>query len=143
MPTSTFRNDIRAGLKTIIDGFKTANPTLLRSTYRARPASIGDLPAAWVGNLPEVVEHVSGVRSRTMAASVTFLDLLSDAAEVTDRMDDLVDAFLDYLTDRPHITTATIWDRVTVEDGEVEYDGAIYRAVVFGGVNASIHEGRD
>lgn len=143
MPTSTFRNDIRAGLKTILDDFQTANPTLLRHTYKARPASVGDLPAAYVGNMPEVAQHVHGIRVRELSASVTFLDLISDATEVTDRMDDLVDAFLDYLTDRPHITSATVWDRVTVDDGELDYDGALYRAVTFGGINVTIHEGRD
>jgi hypothetical protein len=140
---TTFRSDIRAGLKTILDGFRTANPTMLRGTSKTRPASIKDKPFAYVDLGSEDVAFVSGGRQREMSAGVVFLDVPGDNVQVDDRMDDLVDKFLDYITDRPHITAQTIWDAVTIEEGQETYGDAVYRTITFGGLNVSILEPRD
>lgn len=142
---TTFRSDIASGLLTILEAFITANPTLLRRAYRARPASWNtDLPAAWVETRNEVVAHDSGVRTRTMTPSVLVVDRLTDNTETMDRMDDLVDALLDHFTASPHITTTTIWDALSVTDETEQLpDGSWVTAVRFTFGNVSIREGRD
>ena len=143
MPTSTFRSDIAGGLLTILQGFQTANPTLVRSTSRARPPSYNiDLPTAFIETRPETVAHANGIRTRVMSPSVTFVDRLTDNVETMDRMDDLVDAALDYFTANPHITPNTVWDALTIADGLEDDGGSRFQAVTFTFGNISIIEGR-
>ena len=144
MPT-TFRQDIVAGLVTILDGFKTANPTLLRHTFSARPPGFNtDLPCAFVGPRPETATHSQGIRTRTLSGlSVSFVDRLTDNAETMTRMDVLVDAFADYLTARPHVIPGTIWNTWTVIDEQLDIgDGRALQVVTFTLPDLSISEGR-
>lgn len=143
--TTTFRGDIADGLKTLLDSFKTANPTLLRSTFLAHPPSLNvDLPAGWVETRNESVAHVAGIRTRTMSPTVVVADRLTDNAETMARMDDLVDALLDHFTTTPHIVAGTIWDSLTISD-ELDQlpDGSWMQQVRFAFGNVSIEEGRN
>jgi hypothetical protein len=143
MPTSTFRNDMAAGLATILAGFMAANPTLVSSTWRARPPSLNvDLPTAFVETRPETVSHANGIRTRTMTPGVTFVDRLTDNNESMTRMDVLVDAAMDYFTANPHITSNTVWDALTTADHLEDEGGSIFLAVTFTFGNISIIEGR-
>jgi len=141
---STFRNDIAAGLLTILQGFAAANPTLVRSTWRTQPPSFNvDLPAAFVGVRPETAMHANGIRTRTMSPSVIFIDRLTDNNETMTRMDVLVDAAMDYFTANPHITPNTVWDTFTTTDGMFEdLSGMKTQGVTFTFGNISIIEGR-
>ena len=141
--TTTFRADIRAGLVTVLQGFKTANPTLLGSVLSARPEGFtGDYPVAFVDSQPEDIVHDSGTRTRTMTAVVAVVAEKTLNAEEQARFDILVDTLLDYFTANPHIITGTIWDRMRVED-YAEVIGEQYRpGVRFGFENLSIQEGR-
>jgi hypothetical protein len=140
---STFRNDIAAGLLTILQGFAVANPTLVHSTFRSRPPSLDvDLPTAFVETRPETVAHANGIRTRTMNPSVTFVDRLTDNNETMTRMDVLVDAAMDYFTANPHITPSTVWDALTTTDLSLNDGGSMFLAVTFTFGNISIIEGR-
>jgi hypothetical protein len=141
---STFRQDIVAGLLTILDAFKTANPTLLRRTFAVRPPHWNtDLPCAFVGPRPESTNHDQGTRTRIVSVSVSFVDRITDNTETMDRMDILVDKFADHLTTYPHITANTIWNRWTTLDEQIDVgDGTALQAVTFTVNDLSIQEGR-
>jgi hypothetical protein len=143
---STFRTDITAGLVTILDAFIAANPTLLRRSERARPASVvGDLPIAFVDTRPESIVHDSGTRTRTMTPSVLVVNSIGDNAETVIAFDSLVDKLVDHFTDYPHITPNTIWSSMSVDDetySEGEEFVRYFHAVRFSFGNVSIQEGR-
>ena len=143
MPT-TFRVDIVAGLMTILDAFKAANPTLLRRTFPVRPPHFNtDLPLAFVGDRPESTNHDVQTRTRIVSVSVTFVDRITDNTETMARMDILVDKFADHLTTYPHITSNTIWNRWTTLDEQIDVgDGTSLQAVTFTVNDLSISEGR-
>lgn len=146
--TTTFRADARAGLYALLTGFQAANGTLLRSAFPARPEGFtGDYPIGFVDTQPEAVTHTSGVRTRTMSPAIAIVGEYRLNGEHASEFDPIVDAFLDYCTDRPHVVTGTIWDRMTIEDYEetmVTTDGKAYLrpAVRFTFANLSIAEGR-
>lgn len=141
--TTTFRANVRAGLLAVLQGFQTANPTLLLSTYRARPEGFtGDYPIGFVDSTPETIFHTSGVRDRTMSPSVALVGEYRLNGEHADQFDVLIDTFLDYCTARPHIVTGTVWDRMTVVDYEETIGEALRPAVRFTFTNLSIQEGR-
>lgn len=140
---TTFRRDVRAGLVLALSDFKTANPSQLGSVLTARPEGFtGDYPIAFPDSQPESIFHTAGVRDRTMTPAVAVVAEKALNAEEQDRFDALVDALVDWFTARPHITSGTIWDRMTVED-YAETIGEQYRpAVRFTFGNLSIQEGR-
>jgi hypothetical protein len=153
--TTTFRQDVVAGLLTILDAFKATNPTMLRRTAAAQPPSVvGDLPLAFIGLRPERVTHDSGIRERIMTPSVVVVSEMSDNVETVRRHDALVDALCDHFTSYPHLVTAgsqseagSIWDEMTIEDEDFPVtsdDGktAHFYATRFTFGNLSIQEGR-
>jgi hypothetical protein len=77
-----------------------------------------------------------------MQPSVVVVDAGGTNVEQMDRFDDLVDALLDHLTQNPHITPNTVWDRLTVEDYAEEIGDQVRPAVRFTFGNVSIQEGR-
>ena len=140
---TTFRRDIAAGLVTILEAFKAANPTMLRSVHRARPEGFrGDYPIAFVEARPEQIQHDSGIRDRTMTPSVAVVNDSGLNNEHMDEFDVLVDALVDHFTLYPHITPGTVWDRMTVEDYDETIGDQLRPAVRFTFGNISIQEGR-
>lgn len=147
MVATTFRQDVANGLVTILDAFISANPTLLRRSEVARPPSVtGDLPLAFVDSRSESITHDSGTRVRTMTPSVVVVSPLADNAETVQRHDVLVDKLIDHFTSYPHVTTGTVWDRMSVDDEDYSVDtpdGARhFYATRFTFGNLSIAEGR-
>jgi hypothetical protein len=141
--TTTFRQDVVAGLVTILEAFATANPTLLREVHRARPSRYtGDLPFAYVGPRDEEGLHDSGTRTRTMQPSVVLVDRLTDNGETMDRFDILVDAMWDHLSASPHIVDGTIWSRLGGADDYEDIGGQTFAAFRFTYRDISIQEGR-
>jgi hypothetical protein len=146
--TTTFRQDVTAGLVTILDAFIAANPTYMRRSERARPPSIvGDLPIAFVDGRTERIRHSSGIRERVMTPSVMVVSPLTDNVETVVSHDELVDLLVDHFTNYPHVIPVTIWDEMSVDDEDypvVEADGTVRRfyATRFTFGNLSVMEGR-
>lgn len=119
---TTFRQDVHAGITTTLHDFQTANPTLLRAVWHARPASftLGELPCAVMGNMTESISIANGVRQRRMDGfTVEIVDRAPDSQEADDRMNALVDAILDYLTAAYHMASGrSIVEPIAVTDGD-------------------------
>lgn len=145
MPTpSTFRHDIVAGLVTMLNTVKTANPTLLLAVYAARPEGFPDLPAAFVDSRPENVRQDSGTRTRLMSPSIVIVRRLTNNAEAMAAFDVLVDLVTDAITANPQFATDTIHPgEFSIADEEYDYgDDYKFAAVRFSLSNISIMEGR-
>lgn len=145
---TTFRQDVHAGIVTTLAAFRTANPTLIRKLWHARPDSftLGDLPAAVVGNLTESIATRQGIRQRQMDGfTVTIVDQQVIAAEADDRMNGVVDALMDYITEAYHMASGTsIVEPIGVFDGEagiVEAENLSWFSNVIT-FRASVMEGR-
>lgn len=119
---TTFREDVHNGIVTTLTAFKTANPTLLRQVWHARPGSytLGELPAAVIGNLTETIATANGIRQRMFTGfTVELVDRAPDSQEADDRMNVLIDALLDYLTAAYHMASGTsIVEPIGVTDGD-------------------------
>lgn len=140
---TSFRSDARAGIYGLLTGFITANPTMLNSAHKTRPRSMGDRPLAFVGPLPEAILHTQGTRQRTMAPTVVMVWAWNDETETADIRDDVIDAFLDYASARPHaISNSTVTSPTAVEDVELEMDGAPYPASIVTFGETLVLEGR-
>ncbi len=141
--TTVFRAATRAGLVTILEAFKTANPTLLRSVHAARPEGFtGDYPIAFVDSFPETAIHTSGVRGRTGSVTVAVVDAGGTNEEQVAAWDILVDGLMDHFTGYPHISTGTIWNEMTVEEYDETIGEQLRPAVRFTFNNVYTGEGR-
>lgn len=146
--STTFRADFRTALAGMLDDFRGANPTLLAQTYRARPASFHP-PLAYVGLITEPrIDFTSGLRTRLLRAQLALVQGLYDNAETADRQDALADAFLDYLTARPHaVNNRSVLTALSMEDVELVIEGGegkqslVYAATLIT-VESDIAEGR-
>lgn len=142
--TTTFRADVVAGLTSVLQAFQTANPTLLRAVFPARPSRYtGDMPFAYIETRNESVTHDSGTRTRTMTPSVVVVDQLTDNEETMARFDALVDLLMDHFTANPQLTPVTIWSALTVTDDYEEVGDRVFAAARFAFQNVSIQEGRN
>lgn len=126
--TTTFRSDVADGILTVLNAYIAAHPSLLVAAYRARPASFGDLPCAFIENRPESVTHSQQVRTRLMRPSVLVVDRITDNAETMQRFDTLVDGLVEAFSSSPQFVTGSIWNELTVDDtretiGEYEFAG--------------------
>jgi hypothetical protein len=141
--TTTFRSATRAGLVTILQAFQSANPTMLRSVFTSRPEGFtGDYPIAFVDTFPESVLHTSGVRGRTGVVTVVVVDAGGTNAEQVAAWDALVDGLMDHFTSYPHISTGTIWDRMSVAEYDETIGEQLRPAVRFTFENIYTGEGR-
>lgn len=145
MPTTTFRQDAVAGLMTVLNAYKTTNPTLLRGVYSARPGGPAfEKPCAYVGGRDETQVHTDATRTRTLTGlQVIVLDTFPDNAQTADRMDVLVDGLTDAFTAAPHALGGNSVVSVTsIADTEVQMGEAIYRGAIFTFGTAVAQEGR-
>lgn len=146
---TVFRQNVTAGLVTILDYFIVAHPTLLRRSERARPPSIvGDLPIAFVDGRTERISHSSGIRERVMTPSVVVVSPLADNVETVVRHDTLVDLLVDHFTRHPHVLANSIWDEMSVDDEDYPVDSddgstRHFYATRFSFGNLSVMEGRE
>lgn len=119
---TTFRQDVHNGVVTTLNAFRTANPTLIRKVWHARPASyiLGDLPCVVLGNFTESISTMQGIRQRRMDGfTVEIVDRSPDNDESDDRMNGLVDALMDYITAAYHSASGTsIVEPIAVTDGD-------------------------
>ena len=145
MPT-TWRVDLRAALVGILEDQSAATPTLLRKVYTNRPASFGETPCAYVGNMNERIEHDAGTRRRTSVPQIVLVDTYRDNIQTGDLLDQLVDYLVDRFDDNVTRIGNTIIELVSVTDTDVEMVGAertvTYRGVILGLDRTIILEGR-
>lgn len=140
---STFRAQLRAGCKTVIDAVQTANPTLLAHTYDHRPDSI-HTPCAFVDNGIDqpTITHDSGTRSRDLVAFVHVTNKLTRQDQAADEQDVLVDLMVDEFTDTPRAaSSSTLIEPISVTSHE-ETDGTASYACSIVSVRGRIIEGR-
>lgn len=128
----SFRSDMVAQLWSMLQGFQTANPTLLHNVYRSTPKAFSDRPLAYVGSRNEALEHSVGIHRRTVNPTLVVVYATKDYGdEMADVQDDLVDALLEYASSRPHqVSGQTLVEPRTTEDVELERDGAFFPATV-------------
>lgn len=120
MPT-TWRSDVRTRLTAVGNEFVAANPSRMLNFYSLRPDSLtSKTPCGFVANIRETVEHTAGVRRRTARTTVYLVDRLWGYDETVDRVDDLGDLFLDFMTARPYaISSNTVVEVVGIDGVEL------------------------
>ena len=140
---STFRAQLRAGCKTVIDSVAAANASILPHTYDHRPATFRT-PAIFVDNniTQPSITHDSGTRSRDLLAAVHIVNKLISNDQAADEQDVLVDLVVDAFTDQPRAASSSSLIEPVSVDGHEETDGdATYAcSIVF--VRGRILEGR-
>jgi hypothetical protein len=95
MATTSFRQTFRSGMKTVLDTYKTANPTLLSHVYDHEPPQ-PRTPCAFVNKeISETLAFSGQVRQRVMTGTVTVLNRLMSQNQAADEQDVLVDGLLD------------------------------------------------
>lgn len=105
------RQDLVAGVTTIMDAFITANPTLLKRHFRTRPESaVTDWPCSWMDLRPEQVEWNPAVRERRWQVSIVFVAGGGDNDQQMTLLDELVDEFMDHVSGYLHIIPGSSWD---------------------------------
>jgi hypothetical protein len=140
---STFRAQLRAGCKTVIDSVQTASPTPLAHTYDHRPVSFRT-PCAFVDNniAQPTISHDSGTRTRDLVAEVHIVNKLVSNEQAADEQDALVDLMVDAFTDQPRAASnASLIEPVSV-GGHEETDGDASYACSIVFVRGRIQEGR-
>jgi hypothetical protein len=141
--STSFRQQFRAGCKTVLDTFKAANPTVLLEDYDYPPESY-HTPCAYVEKgVNETVQHTSGVRTRTLRGNVVLVNKLVSNDQATGEQDVLVDGLLDAFTAAPRAASASsLIQPVSVTDTELQdANGNRYAAAVIS-VEGVIQEGR-
>jgi hypothetical protein len=115
-------SDIRNGAKTVLDGVAG-----IEQTYRARPASIGALPCAFVDEIRTQLLHTAGVRQwdgcevdiYVVAGGFDNEDHQADA-------DTVVAAVIDAFSDTPHFAGAnTVGEPVRVRSAVIDNGNGI------------------
>lgn len=140
---STFRAQLRAGCKTVIDAVQTANPTRIAHTYDHTPATFRT-PCVFVANgidQPTIL-HDASTRSRDLVAFVHIVNKLVSNDQTADEQDVLVDLVVDEFTATPRAASASsLIEPVSVQNHE-ETDGSASYACSVVLVRGRIIEGR-
>ena len=128
----SFRSDLVTGLYNLLVAFQTANSGMLDGVYRSRPKNLASRPLAYVGSRNEALQHTTGIHRRTVTPTVVIVYASKDYSdEMADVRDDVVDAFLEYASERPHaISGRTLVEPRADEDVELELDGVFYSATI-------------
>lgn len=109
---------MRIAAITLLDGFMAANPTMLKHTFRARPASIM-VPCAFVDGIDEDIAYTPAGAQRTPDARIRIVRGTFGAGDVADANDELIDDFIDYVVDNLHAAGPNTLALITsVEDDD-------------------------
>lgn len=109
-------DDLRDGAKATLDTVAG-----LEQTYRARPASIGSTPCAFVDEIRLDLTHTSGVRSWAGELDVYVIASSFDNAEAQDEADLLVSRIVDAFSDAPHMAGAnTVSEPTRIRSASVD-----------------------
>ena len=98
MAITAWRSQVRDNAVTTLQAFATANSSLMDRVYRARPSSLAEQKAVFVGGIAEDTTLDSGTIGRTTSVDFVAPVHLSDNAESTDRLEELADALVDWLS---------------------------------------------
>ena len=132
MTTATARVDFRTALAGILDDFRLANPTLIRQTYRARPATFNP-PLAYVGpfNEPTILHEFGNRQTRSMRGQLVIVEGVYENAETADKLDVLADALITYLTSQhARVSGATLLEAISSEDLDLAIGEVVYAATL-------------
>ena len=129
---SSRRAEFRTALFDILTDFKTANPSLLRQVYRARPATFY-VPCDYVGPFTEPtvdIEMGSRLSRPDIRSSLVVVEGTYENAETADRLDVLADALLTYLvTQHSRVSGATLLEPISgAEDIDLTIGETTYAA---------------
>lgn len=142
MATTTFRADVRDGLWAYLAAFKATFPALVTGdVYKTRPGSL--IPVAmYIGTLnePTITEPSGQVRMREMRPTVVIVRNQVDRDGGAEQNDEIVDDWVDYVNDNPHIAGGLI-AVVSTQDVELQFGETVYSATVVYH-KAQIQEGR-
>lgn len=141
---STFRAQLRAGCKSVLDTYMAANPTLLGATYDYPPESF-QTPCAYVEKqVRETLTHLASVRQRTLRVNVVIVNKLMSNDQATAEQDVLVDGLVDAFTATPRAaSTTTLIEPVEVTlDTEITGGEGVKYAAAIITIEGSIQEGR-
>lgn len=97
MPLDSWRTSVRDNYVATLGAFQAANPTLVDQVYRARPESVADTRAIFVGGIRETYLLDSGTFTRTVDVDVVCSVHLADNQETQDKLDEMADAVIDWL----------------------------------------------
>ena len=142
--TTTFRQDFRAGLFSVISTYQAANPTLLLHVYDYPPESY-NTPCAYIEKaIPEAMEHDSGTRRRVLTGQIVIVNKHISNAQATHEQDVLIDGLIDALTATPHAASASTLTEPTgvTEVPIADPNGGQYSGAVIA-VKGAIQEGRN
>lgn len=97
--TTTGAQDVATGLLSILNTYKTANPTLLKKVEPRHPGTFGELPCAYLILGREDINHDSGTRTRHMTPRVVYVSTfgeqdMNNLARVRDTLNDAFTAGL-------------------------------------------------
>lgn len=134
MTTTTFRAQLRAGCKTILDTYKAANPTQLAHVYDHNPGSYRT-PCAFVATVIDEpsIDLTRATRTRTLLAHVYVINRLISDDQAADEQDALVDGLVAAFTSDTNIRLASAQSRAQaisvssdrVVDGEATYAASV------------------
>ena len=132
MSTATARADLRTALIGILNDFRAANPSLIRQTYRARPATFNP-PLAYVGLIQEpTIRHETGNRQvRDLRGQLVLVQGVYENAQTADNLDELADLLLTYLATQASRADATkLLQPISSEDVDLAIGEAVYAATI-------------
>lgn len=136
---ASYRTLARAGVYSVLTAYAAANPTLLRGTTTARPASLstGELPCAWIDAVnAAAVRHFNSIRQQDLEVIVTLADVVPDSQEEEARADVLIDALMDAFTAGYHtvdgfsIAEVRSYTSRLIEEGAVPYAAVDFSVIV-------------
>lgn len=144
MLASSFRQQVVAGVETVLLNFKAANPTLLVQVDTARPrsGSTFTMPGAYIDARLEQTVFMHDIRQTTLTTPVVVLVQISDNQGAERQMDAIMDGLRDAFTLAYHAANAvSISAQNLAADTDLPELGVPYLANVIG-IVSTIAEGR-
>ncbi len=132
MSTATARATFRTALIGILTDFQTANPTMLRQVYAARPATFYP-PCAYVGQFSEpTIEHEFGNRqARSLRGQLVIVHGVYENRETLESLDVAADALITYLASQHARADATkLLQAISAEDADLVIAETTYAATL-------------
>jgi hypothetical protein len=114
---TTNRADLVSGVGTMMTAFIAAHPTLCRRHFRSRPTSlVTDWPCSYLDLRPMTLHYDNGLRETQVTPSIVFVTQAAENGQVTDLLDQIVDAFTDHLDSYAHLVAGSVWSDGTWND---------------------------
>jgi len=115
---TAMQTSLRAAAIELLEDF-AADAGINLQTYPGRPKSIYP-PCAFVNTVNDSLQY-SGLRVRVTTAEIIVIHGLFDTGDTTAQKDAFMDAFLDWVTDNPHVTNADAIGLVTATDDDPNF----------------------